>query len=77
MYASQIQVNGTIKIELPDTDALQIISSQTSMDNWIKKNGNLTVELSDDGVYTIPSFKEGREKFKEAKTIFCRQWGCE
>lgn len=77
MKASEIRVQDCVKIELPNTDALQIVSSQTCMNNWVKEHGDLWVELSGDGVYTVPSFREGRQKFFDSKTAFCRQWGCE
>lgn len=70
-------MDGRVVIELPNTDELLYLRNGLSVENFIAKHGDVEVVVKAPYQLTVPAFREGREKFSEAKRIACNRWGCE
>lgn len=65
-------------IELPKTDACQMIYSDDHMQQFIEVHGDLEIEYDERyKTYRVPTFKEGRKEYSDAKQRWCDQYGCD
>ncbi len=60
------------------SDAIQVISNDFQLVNYIERFGNVVVEYDKDAnIYRVPEFAGVIVRYNEAKTRDCQRWGCE
>lgn len=81
MKISEIRLdNREIVVQLPKTDACQIILCQKHIEQFIVAFGDVKiVEIRSTPIrveYSAPSFIIDRIKFIQEKLQYCKNWGC-
>lgn len=66
---------GRFYIELPNTDAILDVTSNTTVQYFIEKYGDLEV-VQNGNRFNVPSFAVEREKYTAMKVADCAIWGC-
>lgn len=65
------------KVEMPNTDAVRIFSSEHGRQEYLMSHG-IDVVVMDEvyGVLRVPEWAAGRAEYSRLKTIDCWCWGC-
>jgi len=67
-----------VRIELPNTDALCLISDVSEIDDFIESHGDVEIVFNEAlRRFEVPSFAEGRREAIADKAKFCERFGSE
>lgn len=79
MLVSEIVLAGReIRVEMPETDALAVLSTEKNIVDFIRRFGDVEVVYNYEyRFYAVPAFREGREAYIARKAADCKVWGCE
>lgn len=77
MKLSQLQLDAPVWVEIPDSDAIQHVSSDNRQ-RYIDSYGDVEVVWNFElGYYVVPDFAESRKRYSQSKAEHCAIWGCE
>jgi 23S rRNA G2069 N7-methylase RlmK/C1962 C5-methylase RlmI len=82
MKISEVEIEKKIMVQTT-TDAYRVISNDWSLNRYIEQFGDVEVVHEPNAgskvckAYSVPAFKEQRDRYCSAKAADCQQWGCE